>query len=228
MPIDPPQVLSVNVGRATRTAYSKIGVTGIDKRPTPERVQVTAPGPKGTGGSGLAGDAVCDLRHHGGDDQAVYAYAREDLDHWQDQLGRPIGNGGFGENLTTAGIDISAAVVGETWSVGAEMLLQVSDPRIPCRTFAGFLAEQGWIRRFTETACPGTYLRVLRPGMVQAGDAIEVIDRPEHDVTVQLAFRAFTTDSALLPRLTVAAGLSAESRANVARRTTFALDRDPA
>lgn len=228
MPTTPPLVLSVNVGRATRTEYSKIGVTGIDKRPTTEPVSVSAPGPKGTAGSGLAGDDVCDLRHHGGDDQAVYAYAREDLDHWQTALGHPIGNGGFGENLTTTGLDISSAVVGETWSVGTDLLLQVSDPRIPCRTFAGFLDEQGWIRRFTERACPGTYLRVLRPGTVRAGDPIRLVERPDHDVTVQLAFQAFTTRSELLPRLAVAHGLSAEARAVVARRTPFALDVDPA
>lgn len=227
MPTTPALVLSVNIGRATHAEYAKIGVTGIDKRPTTEPVRVCAPGPKGTGGSGLAGDDVCDLRHHGGTDQAVYAFAREDLDYWQAELDRPIGNGGFGENLTTTGIDLSAALVGETWLVGTDLLLQVSDPRIPCRTFAGFLAERGWIRRFTQNGCPGTYLRVLRPGTVRTGDPIEVIDRPDHEVTVQLAFQAFTTHSEWLPRLADAEGLSAESRANVARRTAFQLDEDP-
>lgn len=228
MPTTSALVLSVNVGRAISTEYSKIGVTGIDKQPTDRLVKVRAPGPKGTAGSGLAGDDVCDLRHHGGNDQAVYAYAREDLDRWQSELGRPIGHGGFGENLTTTGLDVSSALVGETWQVGTDLLLQVSDPRIPCRTFAGFLAEHGWIRRFTEKACPGTYLRVLRPGAVRAGDPIRVIDRPAHDITVQVAFRAFTTRSDWLPRLAVADGLSAEARDVVARRAPFVLDRDPA
>lgn len=222
-----PTVQSVNLGIATATDQSSARFTGIDKQPTEEPVWVCAPGPKGTGGSGLAGDAVCDQRHHGGDDQAVYAYAREDLDHWQRELGRDLGNGCFGENLTTTGIDLSQAVVGETWRIGAELVLQVSDPRIPCRTFAGFLGERGWIRRFTETACPGTYLRVLQPGSVQAGDPIAVLDRPAHRVTVQVAFRAFTTRSELLPRLIGVDGLSAEARRRVAARTSVSVDLDP-
>jgi MOSC domain-containing protein YiiM len=223
MPFLAPQVLSVNIGPATPTEHSKVGATGIVKRPTAEPVQVSAPGPRGTGGSGLQGDRVCDLRHHGGDDHAVYAYAREDLDRWQERLGRPLADGGFGENLTTIGIDVSAALVGETWSVGATLLLQVSDPRIPCRTFAGFMTEPNWIRRFTEAGHPGTYLRVLRPGAVRVGDPIQVLDRPDHDVTVQLAFRALTSKPELLPRLTVADGLSAHEKAKIARRTGFAL-----
>jgi len=221
-----PRVLSVNLGVATATDHSSARFTGIDKQPTEGSVWVAAPGPKGSGGSGLAGDAVCDRRHHGGDDQAVYAYAREDLDRWQQELGRVLGNGGFGENLTTTGIDLSQAVVGETWRIGAELVLQVSDPRIPCRTFAGFLGERGWIRRFIDTACSGTYLRVLQPGEVRAGDPIAVLDRPAHRVTVQVAFRAFTTHSDLLPRLIGVDGLSAEARAMVAARTPVAVDLD--
>src|SRR5579875_2547379 len=100
-------LLSLNVGRAHSTPYTDIGITGIDKRPVTGPVEVRAPGPKGSAGSGLAGDQVCDLRHHGGDDQAVYAYAREDLDEWAARLGRPLTNGTFGENVTTLGLDVT-------------------------------------------------------------------------------------------------------------------------
>lgn len=224
MPASTPVVLSVNIGRATPTNCSTPGVTGIDKRPTGQRVTVAAPGRTG---SGLAGDDVCDLRHHGGNDQAVYAYAREDLDGWQAELGRNLPDGGFGENLTTSGIDITQSVIGETWLVGTDLLLQVSVPRIPCRTFAGFIGERGWVRRFTENACTGTYLRVLRPGTVQAGDCIEVVDRPQHGVTVRTAFWALTTRPELLPRLAVVDSLPAEARQRVAQRVPFALDVGP-
>ena len=97
------KLLSVNLGRAKAVPYTDDpeGVTGIDKRPVDGPVRVAAPGPKGIGGSGLAGDAVCEKQHHGGDDQAVYAFAREDLDEWERELGRPLANGAFGENLTT-------------------------------------------------------------------------------------------------------------------------------
>lgn len=212
------RVRSVNRGRATASTLARKGVTGIDKRPTSDAVLVTAPGPKGTDGSGLAGDDVCDRKHHGGTDQAVYAYAREDLDDWQRLLGRPLGDGSFGENLTTVGLDITHALVGEIWRVGEVLELQVTDPRIPCRTFAGFLGERGWVRRFTEAGVAGSYLRVITPGPVRAGDPIVVQERPEHGITVQTAFRAFTTEPALLADLARVPTLGDEARRSVQRR----------
>ncbi len=219
-------VLSVNLGRATAAEYASAGRTGIDKRPVDHPVLVAAPGPKHRFGGGLAGDDIFDLRHHGGDDQAVYAYAREDLDRWAAELGRALPSGSFGENLTTSGIDISGAVVGEQWAVGDSLVLQVSDPRIPCRTFAGFLAERGWVKKFTQRAEPGTYLRVLTPGPVSAGDEIRVFHRPHHGVTVATAFRAFTTEPDLLAALVGVADLSPEARGAVARRAAVPLDSD--
>ncbi|MFG3658169.1 MOSC domain-containing protein [Streptomyces sp. NPDC047706] len=197
------RLLSVNLGRvqAVPCTDNPEGVTGIDKRPVDQPVRVAAPGPKGVGGSGLAGDAVCHTRHHGGDDQAVYAMAREDLDAWEGELGRPLANGCFGENLTTTGIDVSGALIGERWRIGRQVLLEITSPRIPCRTFQSHLGERGWVKRFTRQAAPGAYLRVLEPGEIRAGDPVEIVHRPAHEVTVSLAFRARTTQTALLPRL---------------------------
>jgi MOSC domain-containing protein YiiM len=201
-------VLSVNVGRAQPTEHSSVGVTGIDKRPVSEPVEVRAPGAKRDGlGSGLVGDAICDRRYHGGNDQAVYAYAREDLDLWAASLGRPLGNGCFGENLTTAELDVTAARIGERWRIGDALVLEVSCPRIPCRTFAGWLGERGWIRSFTRAGRPGAYLRVIEPGPVRRGDAITVAHRPEHDVTVGLVYRALTREPLLLARVLAAGAL---------------------
>lgn len=226
MPSLSPSVFSVNLGRLHASAHTDApnGLTGIDKRPVAESVEVRAPGPKGVGGSGLVGDRIGDPRHHGGDDQAVYAYAREDLDEWGTALGRTLTSGCFGENLTTAGIDPAAALVGERWRVGADVVLEVSTPRIPCRTFAGWLDERGWVKRFTERARSGTYLRVVTPGLVRAGDPIEVIARPDHDVTIELVFRAFTGRPELLPRLLAADALPEEARRNAAARTGIVLD----
>ncbi|MET8680842.1 MOSC domain-containing protein [Streptomyces sp. NPDC004647] len=214
------RVLSLNLGRPQASEHTDADATGIDKRPTEGPVRVTAPGPKGTAGSGLAGDAVCDLRHHGGDDQAVYAFAREDLDRWETELERPLPDGVFGENLTTAGMDVSGALIGERWRIGPELLLEVSGVRIPCRTFAGWLAERGWVRRFTQAAAPGAYLRVIEPGEIRAGDTIEVVHRPGHEVTAAFLFRALTLEPELLPRI-LAAGdaLDPEARARAAKRT---------
>jgi MOSC domain-containing protein YiiM len=161
---------------------------------------VSDPGPKGQGAGGVAGDAVCDLRHHGGTDQAVYAFAREDLDFWERELGRPLGNGAFGENLTTSGLDVSGAKIGERWRIGGELVLEVTSGRIPCRTFASWLGEKGWVKRFTRQSAPGAYLRVIEPGEIRAGDPIEIVHRPDHEVTVDLAFRAETTERTLLPK----------------------------
>lgn len=219
-------VLSVNLGRALQVPYSSAPFTGIDKRPVDHPVMVSAPGLKGVAGSGLAGDDVCDRRHHGGNDQAVYAYAREDLDTWQAEIGRPLVCGSFGENVTTTGIDISRAVIGEQWVVGETLVLEVSDPRIPCRTFAGFLAERGWVKRFTERAAPGTYLRVITPGEVAAGDEIRVRHQPGHGVSVAIAFRAFTREPDLLASLVGVQGLSPEAQSSVAERATITLDTD--
>lgn len=178
-------------------------LTGIDKVPTDDVVAVRAPGPlRGGIGSGLHADMIGNTKLHGGDDQAVYAYAREDLDGWQDRLGRPLENGNFGENLTTTGIDVTGARIGERWHVGSDgLVLEVTSPRTPCRTFAAFLGIRGWIKTFTTAALPGAYFRVLNPGTVRAGDQIVVSDRPDHDVTVALVFRAVMGEHDLLPRL---------------------------
>src|SRR5215468_2048499 len=154
-----PVVTSVNVGFPRLVGHSDTEYTGIDKLPKDGPVEVFAPGRPGEGG--LAGDVICDARHHGGVDQAVYAYAREDLDAWQERLGRDLRHGTFGENLTTSGLNVTDVLIGERWRVGEALVLEVSAPRIPCRTFAGWLGERGWIKTFTEYARPGTYLRVV-------------------------------------------------------------------
>lgn len=212
------QILTVNIGRPEPNPYQRSDTTGIGKRAAADRVEVRAPGPRRGGlGSGLVGDHIGDRTHHGGDDQAVYAYAREDLDNWADRLGRDLPNGSFGENLTTRGIDVNAVVLGEIWRVGGELELRVTVPRIPCATFRGFMGEPGWLKTFTADARPGSYFAVVTPGSVGAGDPITVCHRPAHGVTIATAFRAMTTDRPLL-REVAAAGddLSDELRARVA------------
>jgi MOSC domain-containing protein YiiM len=203
-------LLSVNVGHPEPNPYKESKSTGIGKRAVPGPVEVRAPGPKHGGlGSGLVGDFIGDGKHHGGDTQAVYAFQREDLDRWQQRLGRDLPNGFFGENLTTSGIDVNEARVGEVWQVGDEVRLKVTSPRIPCSTFRGWMGERGWVKLFTADARPGTYLSVVTPGSVRPGDPVEVVERPDHDVTAALVFRATTTERDLLPQL-LAAGADLE------------------
>jgi MOSC domain-containing protein YiiM len=214
------KLLSVNVGKPRPNPSKGLSATGIDKRPVEGPVAVSAPGPKGTGAVGLAGDRVYDVKHHGGSDQAVYAYTREDLDGWQGELGRPLANGVFGENLTTLGLDVNGALIGERWRLGAKVVLEVSCARIPCATFQGWLERDGWIKRFTQAALPGAYLRVIESGDIRVGDPVEIVYRPDHDVTVELAFRAMTLEPDLLPRLLAADALPQVARELAHRRTT--------
>jgi MOSC domain-containing protein YiiM len=215
------RLLSVNIGRPRPNPWKPVALTGIDKQPVSGPVMVTEPGRKGTGAVGLAGDRVHDVAHHGGTDQAVYAYAREDLDLWQAELDTPLRDGQFGENLTTEGLDVTGALIGERWRIGQDVILEVSCPRIPCGTFQGWLDRAGWIKRFTEAARPGAYLRVIEPGLIQAGDPVRIEHRPAHDVTIAVAFKALTTEPDLLPRLLLAEALPSEDR-DLARKRTGA------
>lgn len=196
------RILSVNLAVPEPNSAKGVGVTGIRKQPVDGPVPVRAPGPKTTGlGSGLVGDQIFDVAHHGGDDQAVYAYAREDYDWWAAELGRDLPGGIFGDNLTTVGLDVNGALIGERWRIGDTLVLQVTFARIPCATFQLKMAEPQWVRRFTHQARPGAYLRVVEPGEVRAGDEVTVLDRPGHGVSVAEGFRAWTLEPELLPRL---------------------------
>lgn len=188
-------VLSVNAGRLAPVAGLR-RPSGIHKEPV-ERIEVRDPGPKQGGlGSGVVGDAIGSREHHGGETQAVYAVAREELHHWSRELGRYLPDGTFGENLTTGGLDVDAAEVGEQWRVGLT-LLEVCGPRVPCATFAAHMGESRWVRRFTEHGRTGAYLAVREAGVIDRGDPIEVVHRPGHGLTVPMFFRACMGDREL-------------------------------
>jgi MOSC domain-containing protein YiiM len=208
-------VNSAHVGPGVRAA-----TTGIDKRPVDGPVDVRPPGSMRHGlGSGLVGDAIGNNKFHGGDDQAVYAYAREDLDTWQERLERDLTNGMFGENLTTEGVDVTGAVIGEHWRVGSGgLLLEVTRPRTPCKTFENRLGIRGWIKTFTNGGTPGAYLRILEPGPVRAGDAIDIVRRPDHEITIGLVYRAMMLEPELMGSLLVADALPEPLKLQARRR----------
>lgn len=213
-----PRILTVNTGRLRPIGSSKHLPTGIVKRPVDGPVEVRAPGPKHGGlGSGLVGDEIGDRRNHGGDSQAVYAYAREELDGFAEALGRPLDNGAFGENLTTSGLVVSDAVIGERWQVGPTLVLRVTGPRIPCDTLRAHIGQRGWLKTFTRAALTGAYLSVVTTGAVRAGDEVAVVHRPGHGVRASDVLRAVTLERHLLPGL-LAAGddLDDETRELVA------------
>jgi MOSC domain-containing protein YiiM len=169
--------------------------SGIDKKPVAGRVAVHP--------LGLDGDVQVNRKYHGGEGQALYAYAQEDADFWVAELGRDLPPGRFGENLRVTGLDLTGALLGERWRIGSA-LLEVTAPRIPCAKFARFWNEPQLVKRFTAHGASGVYLRVLETGDVGAGDVVDVVVRPDHAVTAGLAFRAFTTEKHRLPELTPA------------------------
>jgi MOSC domain-containing protein YiiM len=166
--------------------------TGIDKSPVAGRVAVHP--------LGLDGDVQVNRRHHGGEGQAVYAYAQEDADFWIAELGRELPPGRFGENLRTSRLDLRNAVLGERWQVGTA-LFEVTAWRTPCANFARFWDVPDLVKRFAAHGATGAYLRVLEVGDIGAGDAVEIVSRPDHGITVGAAFRIAMTEKSRLPEL---------------------------
>jgi MOSC domain-containing protein YiiM len=202
---------SVNVGSREANPAKRVGVTGHHKRPVASAV-LRAPGPKHGGlGSGLVGDFIGDVASHGGDRQAVYAVAREELDWWGDRLSRTLPDGSFGENLTIEGLDVDAGGVGDRWAVG-EALLEVTGPRIPCATFAHRMGEPGWLKTFTAVGRTGAYLAVVEGGTVRPGDAVTVVARASHGIGLVETFRAFMGDRGAATAV-LAAGLLPDDEA---------------
>jgi MOSC domain-containing protein YiiM len=195
------RVVSVNTGRERSASWAGgLRRTAIDKRPVTAAVPVSL--------LGLAGDEQADQDHHGGTEQAVYAYAREDLDWWAARLGRELRAGMFGENVTTQGLNVTGAVIGEVWRFGGAVM-QVTSPRIPCIVFRNWLGEKGWIKAFRQAGRPGAYLRVCEPGTLRAGDPVQVVSRPVTRVTVAEALEAFyTRDVEVMRRLETVPGHS--------------------
>jgi MOSC domain-containing protein YiiM len=217
------RVISVNVGLGKDAEWAgRLRRTAIDKRP--------AAGPVAVGKLGLAGDEQVDKENHGGYHQAVYVYAREDLDWWVERLGREIVNGAFGENITATGLAVTGALIGEVWRLGTA-LVQVTSARIPCVVFAGWMGEDHWVKRFSQAGRPGAMLRVLTEGVVSAGDPIDVVERPAEQVTIAESMAAYYGDASIMERLLRVEGRNAtwdEAGAGVLARAARAASRGAA
>jgi MOSC domain-containing protein YiiM len=175
-------------------------------------------GPVAVRGVNLDGDDQADRGVHGGPDKAVYAYAREDIQWWEQELGRTLGEAPFGENLTVRRLPVTEAVIGEKWALGS-VLLQVAQPRLPCFKLGLRMGDPRFLKRFAAAQRPGAYLRILREGHIAAGEPIEVTDRPTHGVTSALVSRALLGERWLLETALAAEELPAELRAWMQERT---------
>lgn len=181
-------------------------MSAITKQPVEGRVRVE--------GINVAGDAQADRRVHGGPDKAIYAYAREDAGWWEDVLGIDVTDGMFGENLTTEGIDISGAVIGERWRIGT-VELEVCQPRQPCSKLGLRFQDPKMVKRFAHASRPGAYLRIVTEGELGAGDEITVLSRPDHGVTIAMVSDAIFKDRSLAARVLAAPELSPETAADL-------------
>ena len=177
------QLISVNIGRERSI---KIGeqsdTTGIFKTPVTTAVDITP--------LGLADDAVVDVKHHGGHDQAVYVYGAPDYAWWSAELGTELEPGTFGENLTIDGLESAQLNVGDVLHIGA-VSLQVTAARIPCSTLAARMGDPMFVKRFRAAARPGVYCRVLRAGAVQAGAAVALERYTGATISIVEMFRDF-------------------------------------
>jgi MOSC domain-containing protein YiiM len=187
------RIESVNVGRPREVPWhDRVVTTAIWKEPVTGRIAAAC--------VNLDGDDQADRRVHGGPTKAVYAYAIEDYQWWAGQIGSSLAPGTFGENLTLAGIDLRAAVVGERWQVGG-ITARVTEPRIPCFKLGIRMGDAAFVGRFAAAGRPGTYLAIERAGDVEAGDPIDLVDRPGHAVTIGDIERAYHGHPELVPLL---------------------------
>lgn len=162
-------------------------MSGIDKRPVDGPVRLLT--------HGVLGDVQGDREHHGGLFKAVYAFSRETREAHARERELDLPDGSFGENLVTTGQDTDETVIGERWRIGRAEL-EATTPRNPCGTFAAWIGDRRWGRRFTTAGRAGAYFRVLVEGETRAGDTIEVLSRPAHGVTIGDAFRGLDAEQA--------------------------------
>ena len=176
-------VVSVNLG-AERILQRKDRVerTGIFKRPTETSVKVTK--------LGLEGDVIVSKKHHGGPDQAVYVYGMTDYDWWSKELGTELAPGSFGENLTIRELESAQFNIGDMLHIG-EVTLQVTAPRIPCGTFAARMNDPQWVKKFRHAERPGLYCRVIKEGLVRAGEAVSMERYTGETLSILEMFREY-------------------------------------
>jgi MOSC domain-containing protein YiiM len=206
-------VVSLNVGVLEEIAWrDRVFRTASRKRPVGGRRRV--------GPLGVDGDTQGDRRVHGGVDKALYGYASEHHGFWSEVLGRPVVPGDFGENLTLAGLVEDDVHIGDRYRAGP-VLLEVSEPRQPCSTFAAVHGRADLPKIFADAGWPGIYFRVLEEGVLGAGDPVRRVHRDPAGWTVRRVFELVMGKTPLpadLDDLLAVPALAESTRAALVRR----------
>ena len=180
------QLISINIGKARQQQRKDfVETTGIYKEPVNGSVEIKS--------LGIDGDAICDTKHHGGVDQALYIYGGADYAWWSEQLGEEIASGTFGDNLTISDLESAAFNVGDFIHIG-EITLQVTSPRIPCGTFATRMKDPQWVKKFRDAERPGLYVRVIKEGSIQTGDPVSIEKYTDETISILQMYRDHYTE----------------------------------
>ena len=210
-------ILSIQVGLPqtmscpqAKDAHAETWRSGIYKKPVSGAVWASR--------TNLAGDGQADLGVHGGPDKAVYAYPSEHYPLWRAEMGlAEMAFGGFGENLTVSGLLEPEVSIGDVYRAG-EALLQISQPRGPCWKLARRWGIKGVEKRFSVTGRTGFYLRVLQEGNIEAGNGLELVERPAPEWTVLRVHRLledFHSDPEAAAQLSELSELSESCRSSL-------------
>jgi len=177
------QLISINVGKERQQQRKDyVETTGIYKMPVNEPVEIKS--------LGIEGDAICDTKNHGGPDQALYVYGEKDYEWWSQELGKDLGPGTFGDNLTISDLESGTFNIGDYIHIG-EVTLQVTSPRIPCGTFATRMEDPQWVKKFRAGERPGLYCRVIQEGTVKAGDMVTVEKYTDETISILQMYRDY-------------------------------------
>jgi MOSC domain-containing protein YiiM len=211
------KVTSINIGQErTQQRKDYVETTGIYKLPVAGAVEIKR--------LGIEGDAVCDVKHHGGPDQAIYVYGGADYEWWSKELGRELSPGTFGENLTISDLASLDFNVGDTLHIGG-VTLQVTAPRIPCGTFATRMGDSQWVKKFRRAERPGLYCRVIEEGTVNIGDVVQVEKYAGTTLSILQMYRDYyeKNKTAETLRLHLAAPISIRSRVDLEKELDILL-----
>ena len=177
------KLLSVNLGQERiLQRKDRLEKTGIFKIPTSESIWLSS--------LGLQNDVIVSKKHHGGPDQAVYVYGAVDYEWWTNELAKQLDPGTFGENLTITELESAQFNIGDYLHVGA-VTLQVTAPRIPCKTFAARMEDPYWVKKFRHAERPGLYCRVIKEGFVKTGDTVSVENYSGKTISILEMYRDY-------------------------------------